>query len=144
MNGVRGSAFVEPEWVVVHTKNYQEIPLLRDTAGQFLGGGPFMGPYGSGSNLQASGQLGGPIDSIWNKQVYVSAAVGAGTALVGSRAAGQVWSRGGPDRGSHQLAFRELCSRYHGDPRRAQVGAHAVSADRAVRGALGLTNLRFR
>jgi len=37
---------------------YQEIRLLRDTAGQFLGGGPFLGPYGSGSNLQASGQVG--------------------------------------------------------------------------------------
>jgi HK97 family phage major capsid protein len=95
MNGVRGSAFVEPEWVVCHPTDYQELRLLRDTAGQFLGGGPFMGPYGNGSNLSASGQLTGAIDSIWNKPTYVTPIVGAGTALIGSRAAGQVWSRGG-------------------------------------------------
>jgi HK97 family phage major capsid protein len=96
MNGVRGSAFVEPEWIVIHPTDYQELRLLRDTAGQFLGGGPFQGPYGAGANLGASGQITGAIDSIWNKAVYVTAGMGgAGTALVGSRAAGQVWSRGG-------------------------------------------------
>jgi len=35
------------------------------------------------------------IDSLWNKQMYVSSVVGAGMALIGSRAAGQVWSPGG-------------------------------------------------
>jgi HK97 family phage major capsid protein len=96
MNGVRGSASVEPEWIVCHPTDYQELRLLRDTAGQFLGGGPFMGPYGSGNNLASSGQVTGAIDSIWNKPIYVTTGLGgAGTALVGSRAAGQVWSRGG-------------------------------------------------
>jgi HK97 family phage major capsid protein len=96
MNGTRGSAFVEPEWIVLHPTDYQELRLLRDTAGQFLGGGPFMGPYGAGNNLASSGQVTGAIDSIWNKAVYVTAGMGgAGTALIGSRAAGQVWSRGG-------------------------------------------------
>jgi HK97 family phage major capsid protein len=96
MNGTRGSAFVEPEWIVMHPTDYQELRLLRDTAGQFLGGGPFMGPYGAGNNLASSGQVTGAIDSIWNKAVYVTTGMGgAGTALIGSRAAGQVWNRGG-------------------------------------------------
>jgi HK97 family phage major capsid protein len=96
MNGVRGSAFVEPEWIVMHPTDYEKLRLLKDTANQYYGGGPFQGPYGAGSNLAASGQITGAIDSVWNKAVYVTSAIGgAGTALVGSRAAGQVWSKGG-------------------------------------------------
>jgi HK97 family phage major capsid protein len=55
-----------------------------------------MGPYGNGGAVEASGQITGAIDAVWNKSVYVTSAIGgAGTALVGSRAAAQVWSRGG-------------------------------------------------
>jgi HK97 family phage major capsid protein len=96
MNGTRGSAFVEPEWVVLHPTDYEQIRLLTDTAGQYFGGGPFQGPYGSGSNLDASGQVTGAQDVLWNKAVYVTAGIGgAGTALIGTSAAAQVWSRGG-------------------------------------------------
>jgi HK97 family phage major capsid protein len=95
MNGMRGSAFLEPEWVVMHPTDWQEIRLLTDTAGQLLGGGPFMGPYGSGSNLSASGQVTGAVDTLWNKPVYISAAIGAGTALIGNSQSAQVWNRGG-------------------------------------------------
>jgi HK97 family phage major capsid protein len=96
MNGTRGSAFVEPEWVVMHPTDYEQIRLLTDTAGQYFGGGPFQGPYGSGSNLDASGQVTGAQDSLWGKPVYVTAGIGgAGTALIGTSAAAQVWSRGG-------------------------------------------------
>ena len=49
MNGLRGSAFLEPEWIVMHPTDWQDIRLLTDTAGQFFGGGPFHGPYGNGS-----------------------------------------------------------------------------------------------
>lgn len=96
MNGTRGSSFTEPEWIVVHPTDWEAIRLLTDTAGQLLGGGPFQGPYGNGSSAAASGQVTGAIDSLWGKSVYVTSAVGgAGTALVGSTAAAQVWSRGG-------------------------------------------------
>ena len=94
MTGVRGSAFVEPEWIVCHPNDYQDLRLLKDTAGQLLGGGPFMGQYGSGPNLQASGQITGVKDALWNKAVHVSTVVGSGTALVGSSAAAMVWNRG--------------------------------------------------
>jgi HK97 family phage major capsid protein len=96
MNGLRGSAFVEPEWIVMHPTDWQDIRLLTDTAGQFFGGGPFQGPYGNGGNLQASGQVSGATDSLWGKSVYVTAAIGgAGTALIGTRANAQVWRKGG-------------------------------------------------
>src|SRR5215212_10702846 len=96
MNGMRGSAFLEPDWIVLHPTDYQDIRLLTDTAGQFFGGGPFQGPYGGGGNMSASGQVTGAQDSLWNKPVYVTSAIGgAGTALVGSTEAAQVWNRGG-------------------------------------------------
>jgi hypothetical protein len=44
MNGMRGSAFLEPDWIVLHPTDYQDIRLLTDTAGQLFGGGPFQGP----------------------------------------------------------------------------------------------------
>jgi HK97 family phage major capsid protein len=97
MNGMRGSAFIEPEWLIIHPTDYQAIRLLTDNQGQFFGGGPFQGPYnGQGQMLQASGQVAGGNDSLWGKQVVVTAAIGgAGTALIGTRANAQVWRRGG-------------------------------------------------
>jgi HK97 family phage major capsid protein len=95
MNGLRGSAFLEPDWIVIHPTDWEAIRLLKDTAGQFFGGGPFQGQYGSGSNLAASGQVSGAQDSIWNKPTYVTGIVGAGTAIVGTTASAQVWRRGG-------------------------------------------------
>lgn len=97
MNGMRGSAFVEPEWIVMHPTDYQVLRLLKDTANQYLGGGPFLGAYGNGSNISSSsGQLGGANDSLWNKPVYATAGIGgAGTALIGSSASATVWNRGG-------------------------------------------------
>jgi HK97 family phage major capsid protein len=95
-NGMRGSAFLEPDWFVIHPTDWQDIRLLTDTAGQFFGGGPFMGPYGNGGQAGASGQVGGPQDYLWGKPVYVTAALGgSGTALIGTRENAQVWRRGG-------------------------------------------------
>jgi HK97 family phage major capsid protein len=95
MNGMRGSAFVEPEWIVLHPTDWEQIRLLTDTAGQYFGGGPFQGPYGGGANYSASGQITGAVDSLWNKPVYLTAAIGAGTALIGNSQSAQVWNRGG-------------------------------------------------
>jgi HK97 family phage major capsid protein len=96
MNGLRGSAFVEPEWVVLHPTDWEAIRLLTDTAGQFFGGGPFQGQYGGQQMTSPSSQIQGAQDTIWNKPVYVTAAIGgAGTALIGTRAGAQVWRKGG-------------------------------------------------
>jgi HK97 family phage major capsid protein len=84
LNGTRGSALLEPDGIIMNPADWQTVRLLTDSAGQFFGGGPFQGPYGSGSNIQASGQVTGAIDSIWNKPVVVTSAIGAGTALLGA------------------------------------------------------------
>ena len=92
---MRGSAFVEPEWIVISPSDYEVIRLLKDTANQYYGGGPFLGAYGAGAPAAASGQLSGALDAIWGKPVYVTGAIGAGTALVGSSQAAKVWNKGG-------------------------------------------------
>lgn len=99
LNGFRGSAYVEPEWIAIHPTDYEDIRLLRDgtggTQGQFYGGGPFMGPYGVGSQVSASNQVTGSSDTLWGKPVYVTNIVGAGTALIGSSSSAQVFRKGG-------------------------------------------------
>lgn len=97
MNGTRGSSFLEPDAVIMHPTNWQTTRLLTDTAGQFFGGGPFLGAYGGPQGpIGASGQVTGPVDMLWNKPVVLSTIVGAGTALVGSFGAGaQIVRRGG-------------------------------------------------
>lgn len=96
MNGVRGSAFVECDFAIIHPTDYEQIRLQKDSANQLMGGGPFQGPYGNGVSVAASGQVTGAVDQLWGKDVFVSAAVGSGTAVVGSRACGAVFNRGGP------------------------------------------------
>jgi HK97 family phage major capsid protein len=96
MNGMRGSAFVEPDWMVVSPSDWEAIRLLKDTANQYYGGGPFLGPYGGPQGpVSATGQLSGAQDTIWGKPVYVTGAIGAGTAVIGSRESAQVFRKGG-------------------------------------------------
>src|SRR5215207_3856478 len=89
-----GSAFVQPDTVILHPSNWLTTRLLRDgtggTAGQFYGGGPFTGAYGNGA---AAGMFG---QQLWNVRVVLSNYVGAGTALVGNFGqSAHVWRRGG-------------------------------------------------
>jgi HK97 family phage major capsid protein len=95
MNGLRGSAFLEPEWIVMHPTDWETIRLYTDTAGQFYGGGPLQGQYGNSGMVGASGQISGAQDYLWGKPVYVTGIVGAGTAIVGTRSSAQVWRKGG-------------------------------------------------
>ena len=50
----------------------------------------------------------GGTDVLWGKTVHVTSALGAGTALIGTRAAGQVMSRGPATLGGHELACRAV------------------------------------
>lgn len=95
MNSMRGSAYLEPEWVIVSPADYEAIRLLKDDSGQLYGGGPFFGPYGNVTPVGASGQVTGVVDSLWSKPCYVTSALGAGTALIGTTQSATVWSRGG-------------------------------------------------
>ena len=98
MNSMRGSVFIEPDFVVVHPTDYQVLRLLKDSSNQYLGGGPWLGPYGGpqGPVGNSNQTTTAPADSLWGKPLYVTANIGgAGTALIGTHANAQVWSRGG-------------------------------------------------
>jgi HK97 family phage major capsid protein len=95
MNGQRGSALLEPDWIVINPSDWQTIRLSTDSAGQYFGGGPFQGPYGNGRNFDASNIVNGADEFLWNKPVIVTSALGSGTALIGTRAGAQVFRKSG-------------------------------------------------
>lgn len=95
LNGQRGSSLLEPDWIVINPTDWETIRLLTDTAGQYFGGGPFQGPYGNGRNFEASNIVSGADEFIWNKPVIVTGALGAGTALIGTRLGAQVFRKSG-------------------------------------------------
>ena len=89
-----GSAFLQPDTIIMHPTNWLNTRLLRDgtggTAGNFLGGGPFTGAYGNGGATGVFGQ------TLWNTRVVLSTVVGSGTALVGNFGQGaHIYRRGG-------------------------------------------------
>jgi HK97 family phage major capsid protein len=79
--GSRGSAFVDPDLVVMNPTNLQTLRLAKDTTGQYLGGGPWQGAYGQQSQVSTGFFSSSPL---WNMNVWVTNAIGAGTAIVGS------------------------------------------------------------
>lgn len=96
MNGQRGSALLEPSAILMNPANWQTTRLAKDSAGQFYGGGPFMGQYGNNGQVGNSSQVSGALDYLWGKPVVVTTAIGAGTALVGAfDTASQIFRRSG-------------------------------------------------
>jgi HK97 family phage major capsid protein len=123
-NSMRGSAFLEPDWFVLHPSDYEKLRLLKDNSGQLYFGGPNAGSYGAGQSAAASPQIVGPPDVLWGKPAYVSPIIGAGTALVGTRAGAQVWSKGGPS---------VEATNSHGSVRNRS-GRHEVRAENSLDG----------
>lgn len=96
VNGVRGSAFTNPEWIVLNPSDYQDLRLLQDANNQFYGGGPWSGQYGVGGQTDpGSLQNTGAQEALWGLRVYVTSNVGAGTALAGNSMDAIVWRKGG-------------------------------------------------
>jgi len=88
VSAIRANAFLEPDAVVVHPTDWQNIRLAKDANSQYYGGGPFTGAYGNGGFVN--------VDSLWGLRVVISAAIASGTILVGSfQMGGQVFRRSG-------------------------------------------------
>ncbi len=87
ITNIRNNALVEPTGIVMHPNNWARLRLAKDTAGQYLGGGPMIGAYGQG--LMAG-------QTAWGLPVAVTAAIAENTALVGAFATmAQVFYRNG-------------------------------------------------
>jgi HK97 family phage major capsid protein len=67
--------------------------LRADSAGQYLGGGPWLGAYGHQSQVSSGYFSSAPL---WGMTVFVSPHTGKGTALVGNASqAARIYRRGG-------------------------------------------------
>jgi HK97 family phage major capsid protein len=82
------NVFLEPDGIIVHPNDWQDIRLLKDQQLQYYGGGPFTGAYGN-NGIPTT-------DSIWGLRAVITPAATEGTALVGAfGTAAQVFRRGG-------------------------------------------------
>jgi HK97 family phage major capsid protein len=92
--GSRGSAFLDPDLLILHPNNWQTLRLSKDTTGQYLGGGPWTGSYGQPNQVSTGYFSSAPV---WNMNVWVTTTIGSGTALLGSfKQAAAIVRRGGP------------------------------------------------
>lgn len=85
---VQTATGLSADGIVINPLDYQALRLSKDGNDQYFGGGFFAGQYGNGGIVEQPG--------IWGQRTVVSAAVPAGTALVGAfSAAATVYRKGG-------------------------------------------------
>lgn len=85
---VQTATGLSADGIVINPVDYQRLRLSTDANGQYFGGGFFAGQYGNGGIQEQPG--------LWGQRTVVSAAVPAGTAVVGAfNAAATVYRKGG-------------------------------------------------
>ena len=86
ITAIRVNAFCEPNGAVFHPTNWMKVRLLKDTALQYFGGGPFTGAYGNGGGIAPN--------NIWGLNVVVTSRETLHTALVGDFTQAMIFQRG--------------------------------------------------
>lgn len=81
-----GSGF-NADGIVINPVDYQRLRLSKDANGQYFGGGFFSGQYGNGGIIEQP--------PLWGLRTVVTAAVPAGTVLVGAFNSAKVFRKGG-------------------------------------------------
>lgn len=85
---IRKTGKFEPDGIVVHPDDWQQMRLAQDDNKQYYGGGPFSGPYGVGAFAYA--------ERYWGLPCVVTSNITSGTGLVGAFKLGaQIWDREG-------------------------------------------------
>ena len=88
ITNLRAVSFVEPDGIVIHPTDWQTIRLGKDSQGQYYGGGPFGGAYGTGAMAN--------VEQLWGYPLVITTAIAQGTVLVGGfRQCAQVFRRQG-------------------------------------------------
>lgn len=88
MTKVQTATGLSADGIIINPTDYQNLRLKKDANDQYLGGGFFAGQYGNGGlDMQPP---------LWGKRTVVSAAVAAGTVVVGAfEASTTVYRKGG-------------------------------------------------
>ena len=82
---VRNTAgFIEPDAIVIHPSDYQNLRLSKDSNGQYYAGGPWTGSYGNNGLISNNAP-------IWGLPAIVTTNIAQGTALVGAFKMGAQW-----------------------------------------------------
>lgn len=88
MTKVQTATGLSADAIIINPTDYQRLRLQKDGNEQYMGGGFFAGQYGNGGIVQQP--------PVWGLPTIVSAAVAAGTAVVGAfQAATTVYRKGG-------------------------------------------------
>lgn len=87
MTKVQTATGFSADGIAINPTDYQALRLSRDNNGQYYGGGYFAGQYGNGSILEQP--------PLWGLRTVVTAAVPAGTAVVGAWEIAKVFRKGG-------------------------------------------------
>lgn len=88
ITAIRVNAFAEPDGYVSHPTNWLAVRLLKDSALQYFGGGPFTGAYGNSGGIASN--------DIWGLRTVVTSRMTLHTSLVGAfRTQAQIFDKGG-------------------------------------------------
>lgn len=88
LTAVQTATGLSADGIVINPADYQTLRLSTDANGQYYGGGFFAGQYGNGGVAEQP--------PLWGTRTVVTAAVPAGTAVVGAfKAATTVYRKGG-------------------------------------------------
>lgn len=86
---VKADSAYDASVVILNPADVFTLLTAKDTNKQYYGGGYFTGAYGNGSlSIPAA---------IWGVQIFTSAAVAQGSAIVAARQAVKIWKKGGLD-----------------------------------------------
>lgn len=80
---IETNAYFDPDGFAMHPYDFEQIRLLKDANGQYLGGGPFYAPYGNGTFLK--------YHTIWGLPCVVSKSVKQGKPIAGAWKMGAQW-----------------------------------------------------
>lgn len=80
---IETNAYFDPDGFAMHPYDFEQIRLLKDANGQYLGGGPFYAPYGTGTFIK--------YHTVWGLPCVVSKSVKQGKPIAGAWKMGAQW-----------------------------------------------------
>lgn len=80
---IETNAYFDPDGFAMHPYDFEQVRLLKDANGQYLGGGPFYAPYGTGQYIK--------YHTLWGLPCVVTKSVKLGRPIAGAWKMGAQW-----------------------------------------------------